>query len=257
MRMALAERLTPEQAAAVFRRAAELQAAGLRGETEAVLDDAALEDIGREVGLSPASIHGALAELRSAAATATAPAVAWGTVVRCRTVHAHAGEVAAFLDDRARQSLMTVVQHGGPTMVWAPPSGAAATIVRGLRGRRRYPLLVLKELRATVTEAQPELTRVCLEGSLRFPLSLLPARSQALAALGVAGGAFVAFGIDGTGHTDWAFDAAGALLSLAGAGIGLRGYRRAVAKAERALSGVLDYLTYGVDPPLWWPPASS
>jgi hypothetical protein len=256
MPMALAERLTPEQAAAVFRRAAELQAAGVRGETEAVLDDAALEDIGREVGLSPASIHGALSELRNDA-LATGSAVTWGTVMRCRTVHAPTGEIAAFLDDQARQSLFTVVRHVGSTTVWAPPPGPAAAVVRSLRGRRRYPLLVLNELRATVTESEPGLTRVCLEGSLRFPLSLLSARSQALAALGIAGGAFIAFGVDGTGHTDWAFDGAGALLSLTCAGIGLRGYRRAVARAEQALTGVLDYLTYRVDNPVWRPPALS
>jgi len=41
------ERVTPEEAAAVFRRAAELEAAGAGG--EAVLELAALEDIGREV----------------------------------------------------------------------------------------------------------------------------------------------------------------------------------------------------------------
>jgi hypothetical protein len=254
--MALAEPLTPEQAAAVFRRAAELQAAGVRGETDAVLDDAALEDIGREVGLSPASIHGALSELRNDA-LATGSAVTSGTVMRCRTVHAPTGEIAAFLDDQARQSLFTVVRPVGPTTVWAPPPGVAAAVVRSLRGRRRYPLLVLNELRATVTESESGLTRVCLEGSLRFPLSLLSARSQALAALGIAGGAFIAFGVDGTGHTDWAFDGAGALLLLTGAGIGLRGYRRAVARAEQALTGVLDYLTYRVADPVWRPPALS
>src|SRR3954464_3683994 len=83
--MALAERVTPEQAAVVFRRAAELQATGWHGEVEAVLDDTALEEIGREVGLSPASIRAALAELRDESVS-FGPTVTWGTVVRSRTV---------------------------------------------------------------------------------------------------------------------------------------------------------------------------
>jgi hypothetical protein len=250
--MALAERVTPEQAAVVFRRAAELQSTGLHGETDVVLDDAALEEIGREVGLSPASIHAALAELRSEV-TSSGPAVTWGTVIRCRTVHADRSSVVNFLDDQARQNLLTVVRQAGDTTMWAPTPGTAAAVVRRLRGRHRYPLLAFKELRANVTEPGTDLVRVCLEGSLRFPSGLLSLRSEALTLLGIGGGSFLAFGVGGLGHTDWVFDTAGALVALSGTGVGLRAYRRAIAKAEVALTDVLDHVTYGVYRPAPWP----
>jgi hypothetical protein len=243
--VALAERLTPEQAAAVFRRAAELEAAGVHGDVRAVLDDAALEEIGLEVGLSPASINAALVELRHGLSVSSPP-LRWGTVIRCRTVRADRASVATFLDDEARQGPLTVVQRDGDTTVWAPHPGAAAAFVRSLRGRRRYPLLALKELRATVTEQERDLVRVCLEGSLRFPPRLLSPRSLGFASAGIACGAFVAFGVDGAGNLDWVVDAAGALLSSAGVGVGVHGYRKAVAQAELALAGVLDRLGYGV-----------
>ena len=54
--MTLPDRVSPEEAAQVFRRAAELETAGIRGDSAALLDADTLEAIGREVGLSPAAI---------------------------------------------------------------------------------------------------------------------------------------------------------------------------------------------------------
>jgi hypothetical protein len=249
--MALVERVTPEQAAVVFRRAAELQAGRWHGE-DAVLDDAALEEIGREVGLAPDSIRAALAELRDES-FAFGPTVTWGTVVRSRTIAGSRSAVMVFLDDDARDNLLTVVRRVGATTVWAPPTGAAAMMVRGLRGRRRYPLLALKELRATVSDAPGGLVRVCLEGSLRFPTRLLSGRTQLASIAAIGGGAAIAFGIGGAGSGDWILDASGAVLSVFGAGIGLRDYRRGVARAELALGGLLERLNYGVRAAPPWP----
>ena len=250
--MALPERVTPEQAAVVFRRAAELQAAGLHGGNEAVLDDVALEEIGREVGLSPASVQAALAELRSGIAPLQ-PGVRWGTVVRCRTIHGDRQRAVLFLDDQARQNMFTMAHREGDTASWAPDSGAAAAVVRGLRGRGRYPLLTLKELRADVTDVGNDVVRVCLEGTLRVPWRLLPLRSEAFALAGMGAGLFVAFGVGGAGSADWMLDATGALISITGAGVALHAYRGEVANAELALDNVLDRLTYATSGRTPWP----
>jgi hypothetical protein len=244
LRVALTQRLTPEQAAVVFRRAAELEAAGMHGDAQAVLDDAALEDIGRDVGLSPESVRAALVEMRHGL-TEVQPPLAWATVLRCRTVRAERAYVEAFLDDEARENLLTAVRRDHGVTVWAPPAGAAAVVVRSLRGRRRYPLLALKELRATVTEHEPDLVRVALEGSLRFPPRLLSPRSIGFAAAGVVCGAYLAFRVDGAASLDWVLDTTGAALSAAGVGVGVHGYRDAVTHAEDALAGVLDRLAVG------------
>jgi hypothetical protein len=115
--MAAPARLNVEQAATVFRRAAELEAAGVRG--DAVLDDQALEDAGREVGLSPASIREALAELRGGALV-PGPAITWGTVSSSRAVAGPRGDVLAALDDVARRNLLGVVRSTGAETVWVP-----------------------------------------------------------------------------------------------------------------------------------------
>jgi hypothetical protein len=242
--VALAQRLTPEQAAVVIRRAAELETTGLHGEPHAVLDDAALEDIGREVGLSPASVRAALVELRNGITDGSS--LAWGSVLRCRTVRGERACVEAFLDDEAREGMLTLVRRDCDVTVWAPHAGATAAMVRSLRGRRRYPLLALKELRAMITEQAPGLVRVTLEGRLRFPLRLLSPRSLGFASAGIACGAYLAFWVTGAGSVDWALDATGALLSTAGVGVGVHGYRDAVTDAEFALAGVLDRLGYGL-----------
>jgi hypothetical protein len=243
----LAPRLTTEQAAAVIRRAAELEAASTHGDAHAVLDDAALEDIGRDVGLSPASVRAALVELRRGLGGA-APPLEWGTVLRCRTLRTDRACVEAFLDDEARQGLLTLVERDTErgVMVWEPHAGATAAMVRSLRGRRRYPLLALTALRATITQQEPGLVRVALEGSLRFPVRLLSPRSLAFASAGIACGAYVAFRVTGAGNLDWALDTTGVLLSTAGIGAGVHGYRDAVTDAEGALAAVLDRLAHGV-----------
>lgn len=46
--MSLGDRVNPDEAAMVFRRAAELEATGGSGHGDGMLDDGALEDIGRE-----------------------------------------------------------------------------------------------------------------------------------------------------------------------------------------------------------------
>jgi len=96
------ERVTAEEAAVVFKRAAELEAAGVRGEGTGELDARALEDIGREVGLSPASVRVAVSELRNGLLD-PAPAVTWGTVSSGRAVGGSSADVVAALDDEARR----------------------------------------------------------------------------------------------------------------------------------------------------------
>jgi hypothetical protein len=142
--------------------------------------------------------------------------------------------------------MLTLVRRDRAATVWAPHAGATAAMVRSLRGRRRYPLLALKELRATLIEQEPGLVRVALEGTLRFPVRLLSPRSLGFATAGIVGGAYLAFVVTSAGGLDWVLDTTGALLSTVGVGAGVHGYRDAVAAAEVALSDVLDRLADGV-----------
>lgn len=126
----------------------------------------------------------------------------------------------------------------GPPLPWPETSGVGATT----------PLLALKELRATVAEApsRPGVVRVRLEGSLVFPWRLLSGRAQAFSVIGVGGGVLLALTVGSQSVPDWHFDVSGALGAVAGAGVGLRSYRRAAVSAEAALDAFLDRLALGV-----------
>lgn len=234
----------------MFRRAAELDAAGVRGELSAALDDKAVEDIGREVGLSPASVQAALAELRAGALNPR-PAVTWGTAIASGTIAGSSDEVLAAVDDEARRNLLGVARRVDGATVWTRSPGASAAVARGLRGRRDHPLLTLRELRAAVVEvpSRPGDLRVRLEGDLVFPWRLLSGRSQVISMAGVAGGAALAFAVpDGALVEDWIQNAFGVAAAAGGTGIGLKSYRRAVTAAEAALEGLLARAGHTVPP---------
>lgn len=245
--MALRDRVNPDEAALVFRRAAELEAAGAGGDGDGMLDDRALEDIGREVGLSPGSVRAALVELRGSGLT-TMSAVPWGAVTSSRAVPGRPYEVVSALEDEARRNQLEVVQRTGDVTVWTRSPGVSAAVSRSLRGRRHHPLLALRDLRATVVEvpSRPALVHVRLEGSLVFPGRLLSARGQALSVTGVVGGTLLALFGDSGPFPDWQFDLAGALGAFAGTGFGLRSYRRTVVATEATLDALLDRLATSV-----------
>jgi hypothetical protein len=237
--------VTPEQAAEVFRRAAELDAAGSRGDGP-LLDDRDLEEIGREVGLAPASVHAALAEWR-AAALVPGPQVQWGVVTSSRVVPGTPNDVLAVLDDEARRNQLCVVRRADSVTMWSRSPGVSSAIARRLRGRRRHPLLGLTELRATVVEAAggPGAARVRLEGSLLAPWRLLSGRGQVLATAGIAGAVVLALPSGPFASPGLQNELAAAASALVGSSFGVRWYRRGVAETEDALDRYLDRLAAG------------
>lgn len=243
--MALRDRLNPDEVALVFRRAAELETTGGPGQGDGMLDDRAMEDIGREVGLSPGSVRAALVELRGGAFTLPI-AAPWGTVSGSRAVLGHPHEVVSALEDEARRSQLDVVRRMGDLTVWTPSPGVSAAMARRLRGRRHHPLLALRELRATVVEvpSRPAVAHVRLEGSLASPGRLLPARVQALPLIGVVGGALFEVIVDPT--EIWQWPVAGAIGIVAGTGHALRSYRRMMVETETALDAFLEDLATSV-----------
>jgi hypothetical protein len=237
--------VTPEQAAEVFRRAAELEAAG-SGRDGPLLGDRDLEEVGREVGLAPASVRAALAEWR-AGALVPGPEVRWGVVISARVVPGSASDVLAVIDDEARRNQLCVVHRAGSVTVWSRAPGVSSAMARGLRGRRQHPLLGLTELRATVVEAAggPGAARVRLEGSLVAPWRLLSGGGRVLATVGIGAGAILALASGPFALPQWNYEVAGALSALAGSSAGIRSYRRGAAVTEEALDRYLDRLASG------------
>jgi hypothetical protein len=240
----LPERLSPEEAAQVFRRAAELETAGMHGDSGALLDPDTLEAIGREVGLSSAAIHAALLELRSGGLR---EADREFDMVSSRVVPGPASDVRLSVDELARGNLLTMRLSRGDTTAWTRQQGVGRAVLRRLGGRARYPLGAVRELRATVTDhpSRAGLVRVCLEARLAYPWQFLPLRTQALVGAGVGGGAVaVAWGLQHLGGTS-GLSAVAFVVPLSAFGIGARTYRKAVVCAEAALQVFLDRLEHG------------
>jgi hypothetical protein len=240
----LPDRVSPEEAAQVFRRAAELETAGMRGDSAALLDPDTLEAIGREVGLSPAAIHAALTELRSGGLR---DADRVFDMVSSRVVPGPASDVRLSVDELARGNLLTMRLSRGETTAWTRQRGMGRAVLRMLGGRFRYPLGSIRELRATVTDhaSRPGLVRVCLEARLAYPWQFLPVRTQALLGAGMGGGALaVAWGLENLGGTS-GLSAVAVVVPLSALGIGARAYRKAVVCAEGALQRFLDRLEHG------------
>lgn len=240
--VALPDRVTRQDAAVVFRRAAELDAAEARGDASALIDVTTVIGIGRDAGLSPTSVQAALAELQDGALAEASPAA---DIVRSRIVPGERRDVRAAIEELARANLLVPSHQDNSVSVWIRRRGAAVTMRRSLGGRERFPLLALKELRVTATEPRPGLVRLRMEGRLVFPWRLLPLRTKAVVAGGIGGGAVVlALALAQPGmELDDSLYSAGALLASVGVtGRGVRAYREAVVFTERTIDWFLDRL---------------
>ena len=161
----------------MFRRAAELETAGIRGDSAAMLDADTLEAIGREVGLSPAVIHAALAEFQSGGLRVADRDF---DIVSSRVVPGPASDVRLSVDELANGNLLAMRQSRGETTAWTRQGGVGRAVLRRLGGRARYPLGAVGELRATVTDhaAAPGSGAPAPGGAARVPVAV-PSRAHA------------------------------------------------------------------------------
>lgn len=256
--MAAGELVTTEEAAWVFRRAAELDAA-LPGGPEALLDGRTLEAAGTEAGLSVRSLRQAMEELRAGALVPAEPVVdelpARRSIVRTRAVPGSPAAVMAVLEEVARRNVLTVRRRRGATTVWDRCPGPGAALRRSVLGRRSRPLAAVGRLSATLgpVPGAPDLVRVELRADLVPARRLLRWRTKAGVATGVATGASMAAAAVLTGVSG----APDALLVLAGAGgatwagaHGVRAGREARAELGDALAYALDRLEHRRTPEL-------
>lgn len=255
--MAEGELLTTEEAAWVFRRAAQLEARSPG--PEALLDARTLEAAGTEAGLSPVSMRAALAELRAGALVAPEPdpegPPGRRSLVRTRAVPGPPVQVAQALDELARRNLLAVRRRRGATTVWERRTGLNAACLRAFPGRRARPLAGVGRLTATLGPAPgaPELVRVELRADLVPTRRLLPLRTRLRVGTGVAVGA----GVAAVAHGQPGWEVVDVLLMAGGAGgaawagaSGVRAARDARAALGDALAYVLDRLEHRRRPDL-------
>jgi hypothetical protein len=241
----LPDRVTPEEAAVVFRRAAEFEAAGTHGDASALLDAHTVETIGREAGLSSTAIQAALGELRRAGELPASDHPF--DVVRSRVVPGPAIDVSLAVDELARRNLLTSRTHRDATIVWRRRKGLGRALMRRLGGPRRFPLGALKELRATIVDhgTRPGYVRVHLEGLFGYPWQVLPLRTQGIVGAGLGGAAVLVNGALDDPNNFAAYSAWAAAAGLTVSGIGVRSYCKALARTDAVIEGFLNRLELG------------
>lgn len=241
------ERLTDDEVALVLRRASELDVrpASLDG---AGLPVTAVEAAAAEVGLSPAAVRRAVAELRAGALDDEPDGTP--SIVCARVVPAAADDALASVATWLRGQAMVRARDRGSEQVWRPREDVFARIQRKVDPVKRLRLIGVDEVvvRAVAVEGG---TLVRIRARLTRPSTRAPRRTAgAGAAAGVAAAGFV-----GGLVVDPAVLGAVASGVPAGAGLGVLGWRigrarlaRARHRVTEAVDGLLDELELGRGP---------
>ena len=235
--------VTREEAAAVFRRAAEIELQQLPAVPQPTLDMASLEQIGSEAGLSADAIRQALVELRMGA---IGPGHKVASAVVHRVVHAPAAAVQAHLDRFLRRQLFEVKRRFPEQTVWQRRAGLVPEVQRVLDVNRRLRLNDVDEVRASVVEepGRPEVVhvRLCVDmGSVRRAWTVAAVTTSAAAVSGSA----VMFAVLGTDPLAFASVPVTGGLAAGSYAVSRLSYRRAVERATTALERLLDDLQHG------------
>jgi hypothetical protein len=126
-------RLNEEEAALVFRRAAELDS--VITPDAPGLDAATLERVGVEAGLSPAAVRQALAELRSGQlrpAEVSGRGIGPARIEIERWVRVPPRVANERLESYLRKQAMRVVRRRGAATIWEPSRSLVANVARGI-----------------------------------------------------------------------------------------------------------------------------
>jgi len=230
------DRLSSDEAALVFRRAAELQVARQAANPDAALDLEAVEAAGREVGLSRTAVREAVAELRARGVPGTpGTSVVLTDAVAARTVRRSPSSVTRALVDFLEDEVLVLDRDLGDRAVWVPEPGVEAAIERRLDAGDLRP--VRRLVAAVVAVPGERRTHVRLEAEVAGPSASLRAGLPVAAASALGAGAAVIEPVAGAGML-----AAGLVLAGLGWASARGSRRRAAAGVREALERFLDWL---------------
>jgi hypothetical protein len=240
------QRLTASEVQLVLRRAAEIEHHEPNEPDDDGLAPAEVEELARDVGLSPLAVHQALAEVRAGALQQPEPpsplarVLGPQSIVVERTVHGRAVDVQRRVDRFLRTHLLRRERDFGERSIWTPARGLMAQLRRALDWSGELTLGELRHLEVTVVAVTED------RATVRFVVDVTPLQRQVLtgAALGTAVGLAAAAGLSALG-APIAVDcliAAGA--SGAGAVSSLRVYRRQVTSTATSLEHLLDTIEH-------------
>lgn len=240
------ELLSEEEAALVFRRAAELEATSPAQRSSPGFDSTTLERIASEAGLSPTAVRQALAELRTGRLSAKGSGVGRvgpGQLVIERRLHVRRTAVADRLESYFKKQQFRICRRGGAFTVWEPNRSMNANLARGLDFADRMRLAKVDGLELLVQDdGESTHVRIVLDiAKIRSGARFGSIAGPVIGAAGVIGGAI---GV-GMGTPELLFALPATTATGAGLFFGARStYAKQVRRAVDAIELVLDELEH-------------
>jgi len=239
----------------VLARAAELQGTAAIPDSSDLISESQLLEIGKEVGLSPATLNQALAEERTRVNVPEergliAQVAGAGYATATRTVPGNARDILATIDTwMVRDECLQVQRRFADRITWEPQRGLFGKIRRtvNVTGKGFY-LMDAAQVSATVLPVDSSRVVVRLDADIQ------PSRSRRIGASGVVGVIGLAVsGVVGLGLIVAGLPlliAAGATaIPVAGSGIGAyqiaKSHRTVLSGVQLALEQILDRLEHG------------
>lgn len=241
----------------ILARASELQVSSAGTDQSGMLTEAELIEIGKEAGISPATLTQALAEERSRiavpveqgfVASITGPAIATAS----RTVRGSPEEILNSVDSWMQREECLRVQRRFPDRItWEPKSGFFGTLQRNLNlGGRGYHLMRASQVAATIIPVDAERVLVRLDADMSESRGARVRVGAGALIAGILGSGIIAV-VGSITVVPGAFMLLGAFAALptvVGAAVGYqvgKGHRALVMRAQLALEQTLDRLEFG------------
>ena len=239
----------------VLARAAELQGTAAMPESSELISESQLLEIGKEVGLSPATLNQALAEERTRVNVPEergliAQIAGAGYATATRTVAGNARDILTTIDTwMVRDECLQVQRRFADRITWEPQ--------RGLFGKLRRTVNVTGKGFYLMDAAQVSATVLPVDSSrvvVRLDADIHPSRSRRVGASGFVGAMGLAVsGVIGLGliiaNLPLLVAAGATVIPIAGSGIGAyqiaRSHRNVLSSVQLALEQVLDRLEHG------------
>ncbi|HJQ11919.1 MAG TPA: hypothetical protein VJ840_12900 [Gemmatimonadaceae bacterium] len=239
----------------VLARAAELQGTAAIPESSDLISESQLLEIGKEVGLSPATLNQALAEERTRVNVPeegglVAQVAGAGFATATRTVPGNARDILATIDMwMVRDECLQVQRRFADRITWEPQ--------RGLFGKLRRTVNVTGKGFYLMDAAQVSATVLPVDASrvvVRLDADIHPSRAKRVGLGGVLGAiGLAASGVIGLGlviaHIPLLIAAGATVIPLAGSGFGAyqiaKSHRVVLASVQLALEQILDRLEHG------------
>jgi hypothetical protein len=247
------ERLTPRKVQLVLRRAAELDQ---RTPTDEAMSPAEIEALASEVGLSPAAVQQALAEVRAGALAeprqpgALERVLGDRTIVVERTVRGNAAEVQRRVERALRGQMLRKQRDFGARSLWEHAPGWLPALRRSLDWAGTLALGDARTIEVSVVDAGDGDSGAERRSRVRFTVDVgaLQRRVVAGASLGTAVGvaaALVLWAMNTPLPFEW-LAAAGA--TATGSIASVRSYRRQMTTTANALERLCDALEHEPTP---------